>query len=1039
MCHEHLKIELKENINFIVGNNGSKFIISYAQFIHYLGGKSAILTGLTVCLGARASSTQRASKIEALIKEGTSEARVIVKISNSGALQFKGHLYGDSIIVERRFRRSGPSTFKVKSGENGRIISDRKDEVVAICDNYNIQVDNPLSVLTQETAKKFLVNSTPHDLYEFFMRATQLEQLSIDYAYSLDRMKSIQASLNTAKESWPALEETIGGLLTELKSIAEQKQIAQKVDELKAEIIWANIASLEKDSKEKEDQLLSEQRKLAENNEGSEILNRKLSETDLAIKETDTELTELYNSKKPINIEIATGEKILAKTKAEMKEIENVTNEINAYVVNAKEDLLDIETKLEQSLRDTDTGKIEIRNKVERLEQEVQDKNRQFREINQQISVKSKETEEIDGRFDNAKKIQSVEERSVEDLKKELDKSNSAAKDKIKFFGENLPQVMKIIQSKIRSFKYKPIGPIGLHVELTDMSWSKSMDAIIGSHLRSYITHDHEDRKLLEDILKSCNCQNSVINLSPDPIVIRDGEPDTKFLSALRVLRINNESVKKALIMFSSIEKILLISDRVEAREVMMARLRNVDSAYNHTHRVTVTQNSLAFFAIYSNSKGNPFESVEERIEQISRQLNDSSHRLRIATRDVNELQQSINNNNELEEGLKEQAKNLTREISASKSEIRTLEQSLKSADETGVEALKNERSDILNRIESLKSQFGECINSGMKSNEYIRNQEEALIVLKKSIENVDHEIENKRSNLSKLSHERRQIHNDIGAIKINCVQMEKNIKTISTALEAICKEISGMTEKASAICNRVNTKRPVAIIEKEIHRLDKLIEDGQEYSPERYETVKAEYDDRVAGYEKSKLSVQINENILDDMKIALEKRQRQWEDLRSGIAKRSNQDFTACLQARDYRGCLEYDHANRELNINVHIDQIEQNNSKNQRYVDFNDNTELTKRDIKQLSGGEKSYGTTCFLFSLWDAMGCPIRCLDEFDVYMDAVNRRLIVEMLINNARNSGTQFILITPVSVRTFLDIEDQESVHMVVLRDPQRSE
>ena len=46
-------------------------------------------------------------------------------------------------------------------------------------------------------------------------------------------------------------------------------------------------------------------------------------------------------------------------------------------------------------------------------------------------------------------------------------------------------------------------------------------------------------------------------------------------------------------------------------------------------------------------------------------------------------------------------------------------------------------------------------------------------------------------------------------------------------------------------------------------------------------------------------------------MKIALKRDKRQWEDLRSGIAKRSNQDFTALLAARDYRSYLEYDHKN--------------------------------------------------------------------------------------------------------------------------------
>jgi chromosome segregation ATPase len=35
--------------------------------------------------------------------------------------------------------------------------------------------------------------------------------------------------------------------------------------------------------------------------------------------------------------------------------------------------------------------------------------------------------------------------------------------------------------------------------------------------------------------------------------------------------------------------------------------------------------------------------------------------------------------------------------------------------------------------------------------------------------------------------------------------------------------------------------------------------------------------------------------------------------------------------------------------------------------------------RQTKTLSGGEKSFSTICLLLSLWDAMGSPIRCLDE------------------------------------------------------------
>jgi len=53
MCHEALEIKLNENVNFIVGRNGS--------------GKSAILTALTVGLGARANVTSRGVSVKGFI------------------------------------------------------------------------------------------------------------------------------------------------------------------------------------------------------------------------------------------------------------------------------------------------------------------------------------------------------------------------------------------------------------------------------------------------------------------------------------------------------------------------------------------------------------------------------------------------------------------------------------------------------------------------------------------------------------------------------------------------------------------------------------------------------------------------------------------------------------------------------------------------------------------------------------------------------------------------------------------------------------
>ena len=55
-------------------------------------------------------------------------------------------------------------------------------------------------------------------------------------------------------------------------------------------------------------------------------------------------------------------------------------------------------------------------------------------------------------------------------------------------------------------------------------------------------------------------------------------------------------------------------------------------------------------------------------------------------------------------------------------------------------------------------------------------------------------------------------------------------------------------------------------------------------------------------------------------------------------------------------------------------------------------------------MSGGEKSYATICLLLSLWEAISSPIRALDEFDVFMDSINRRISMKMMVGCASASA-----------------------------------
>lgn len=144
--------------------------------------------------------------------------------------------------------------------------------------------------------------------------------------------------------------------------------------------------------------------------------------------------------------------------------------------------------------------------------------------------------------------------------------------------------------------------------------------------------------------------------------------------------------------------------------------------------------------------------------------------------------------------------------------------------------------------------------------------------------------------------------------------------------------------------------------------------------------------------------------------------------------------------------------------------------------------------KDPKALSGGEKSFSTICLLLALWESIGCPIRCLgtfsarrtclaapaivfcrglsmlitflDEFDVFMDAVNRRISMKMMVSPRRytvfhqlrfltlgvpffqidtakaSDGKQYILITPQDMQN-VSITDAVRVHR--MSDPERNQ
>eukprot|EP00571_Detonula_confervacea_P004793 CAMPEP_0172314882 /NCGR_PEP_ID=MMETSP1058-20130122/23427_1 /TAXON_ID=83371 /ORGANISM="Detonula confervacea, Strain CCMP 353" /LENGTH=501 /DNA_ID=CAMNT_0013028833 /DNA_START=11 /DNA_END=1513 /DNA_ORIENTATION=- len=194
MCHRKLSVKLCRNVNIIHGQNGS--------------GKSAILTAIKLCLGSK-HSRRRSRNLKDLIRKDCSGAKLRVTILNKGANGYKPDVYGDYITVERTISMRGllpPSLLDA----NGKVRSRTKKDFDAMLHQLNIQVENPVAMLDQEEAKKFLTGNA-EDKYAFFTKATKpkldsmMEQVECKYEFSTKALDSKMEQKNSIDRNTRAL------------------------------------------------------------------------------------------------------------------------------------------------------------------------------------------------------------------------------------------------------------------------------------------------------------------------------------------------------------------------------------------------------------------------------------------------------------------------------------------------------------------------------------------------------------------------------------------------------------------------------------------------------------------------------------------------------------------------------------------------------------------------------------------------------------------------------------------------------------------
>jgi structural maintenance of chromosomes protein 6 len=114
--------------------------------------------------------------------EGVKYAEIKIRIRNAGSDAFKPHVFGESITVGRRISEEGGSSYRIRNAR-GQAVPEFNSArgLVEITDHFNLQMTNPCSILMQDTSRNFLAQATPKSKYAFFLKATQLDQMKLDF------------------------------------------------------------------------------------------------------------------------------------------------------------------------------------------------------------------------------------------------------------------------------------------------------------------------------------------------------------------------------------------------------------------------------------------------------------------------------------------------------------------------------------------------------------------------------------------------------------------------------------------------------------------------------------------------------------------------------------------------------------------------------------------------------------------------------------------------------------------------------------------
>lgn len=411
-------------------------------------------------------------------------------------------------------------------------------------------------------------------------------------------------------------------------------------------------------------------------------------------------------------------------------------------------------------------------------------------------------------------------------------------------------------------------------------------------------------------------------------------------------------------------------------------------------------------------------EGGETRVADLEQHIARLTHERERISRDISEMEREASMVQSELTRNEAQVQNFEREKRALKARLILLINERSDIASLSVQTCQDEKLKSQEALDFLKTQFVALQSQKEEVIEALAKLEESLQENLGKQDEIKEESDAVLEKLHQATTFKTSGEKEIAVIRSRKEYEESEVAMLLKKSTDLQSYIASMIVESSRVSDRIQVTTSKASLEKDLSRTQVLLEELTRTQPDPA-AIGQELASAREALEKSRSLITAEERLMNKLRITVENREALWAKWRKLIAKQSNIEFILMLSARGFEGSLGYDFDESQLTIKVKPrGQIASDAIKaNEMLTSDTDTSSITaERDVRQLSGGEKSYSTACFLFSLWSSMSAPLRCLDEFDVFMDQVNRDYIIDQLVISARTSNVQFMLITPNAIQ-----------------------